>query len=89
LPNRTIYIPVRKNIHILRPVKDKLGLKVTGIYCLPCAGGKVYMGQTGRTILTRCKEKMTHIFLGQAENSAVAEHNLETRSVLTSAVPPY
>jgi hypothetical protein len=42
---QTIHIPA-KNIHLLRPVKDKLGLGTTGIYRIPCECGKVYMGQT-------------------------------------------
>jgi len=55
---KTIHIPARKNIHLLRPVKDKLGLKVAGIYCIPCECGKVYVGQTGQTIKARHKEHM-------------------------------
>jgi hypothetical protein len=30
---KTIHIPVKNNIHMLRPIKDKLGLKVASIYC--------------------------------------------------------
>jgi hypothetical protein len=44
---RTIHILVKKNMHMLRPIKDKLGLKVAGIYCVPCECGKVYVEQTG------------------------------------------
>jgi hypothetical protein len=29
---KTVHIPVRKNFSFVRPVKDKLGLKVAGIY---------------------------------------------------------
>jgi hypothetical protein len=31
----TIHIPARKSIHMLGSVKDKLGLKVPGIYHIP------------------------------------------------------
>jgi len=43
---RTIHIPAREKVHLLRPVKEKLGLKVAGIYCIPCKCGKAYEGHT-------------------------------------------
>jgi hypothetical protein len=60
---KTVHIPKKKNIHMLRMVKDDLGLKVLGMYQIPCQCGKVYMGQTGRSIEVRCKECMRHICL--------------------------
>jgi hypothetical protein len=68
---------LRKSIHMLGSVMDKLGLKVSGIYRIPCECGKVYIGQTGGTLETRCKEHETHIRLGQPDKSAVAEHSIE------------
>jgi hypothetical protein len=53
---QTIHIPTRKSIHMLGSVKDKLALKVPGIYRIPYECSKVYVGQTGRTIETQCKE---------------------------------
>jgi hypothetical protein len=38
---KTIYIPARKNIHMLRYAKDKLELKVPVICCIPCECGKI------------------------------------------------
>jgi hypothetical protein len=38
----------------------------------------VYVGQTGCTITTRCKEHDHHIQLQQPEKSVVAEHSIET-----------
>jgi hypothetical protein len=35
----------QKNIHMLRSAKDKLGVKVPGMYCILCEYGKVYVGQ--------------------------------------------
>jgi hypothetical protein len=70
---KTIHILV-KNIHMLRPIKDKQGLKVAGIYCVPCECSKVYVGQTGTSIKTRCKEHLRYICLGQPEKFAMAEH---------------
>jgi hypothetical protein len=83
---KAIHIPVKKNIHMLRPVKDKLGLKVAGIYCVPCKCSSVYVGQTGRSIKTRCKEHMRYIRLGQPEKSTVAE--ILNGITLTSVAPP-
>jgi hypothetical protein len=74
---QTVHIPA-KNIHLLRPVKDKLGLRTTGIYRIPCECGKVYVGQTGQTIEARLKEHRRHVRLNQPERSAVAEHSLTT-----------
>jgi hypothetical protein len=74
---QTVHIPA-KNIHLLRPNKDKLGLKTAGIYRIPCECGKVYVGQTGRTIEARLREHRRHDCLNQPERSAVAEHSLTT-----------
>jgi hypothetical protein len=48
------------------------------MYRIPCECGKVYIGQTGRSIEARCKEHMRHIWLDQPEKSAVAEHSINT-----------
>lgn len=63
---------------MLKPVKDKLGLKVAGIYRVTCECSKIYIRQMGRTIETRCKVLMRHICLGQPEKSKVAEHRFNT-----------
>jgi len=40
-----------KTVSTLKWIKDDLGLKASGVYCSPCECGKVYVGQTSRTIL--------------------------------------
>jgi hypothetical protein len=45
---------------------------------MPCECGKVYMGQTGRTIEARLKEHRRYVRLYQTERSAVAEPSLST-----------
>jgi hypothetical protein len=50
---RTVHIPGKKNEHLLRLVKDTLGLKVPGMYYIPCECSKVWY-MWGRQ--TRCKE---------------------------------
>jgi hypothetical protein len=59
----------------MSPTKDAPGLRTPGIYKIPCECGKVYIGQTGRTIQLRIKEHERHIRLVQPEKSAVAEHS--------------
>jgi hypothetical protein len=63
---------------LLRTAKDDLGLKIPGVYHIPCECGKVHIGQTGKSIEARCKEHMGHIQLDQPEKSAVAEHSINT-----------
>jgi hypothetical protein len=50
---RSVGLPPRKISGFLRPVKNDLGLKASGVYSIPCECGQVYIGQTGRSIKTR------------------------------------
>jgi hypothetical protein len=68
----TIHIPVKKNIHMLRSIKGKLGMKISSIYCSPCRCGKAYLRQVGRSIKTRCKKRVTHTCVGQIKKSVTA-----------------
>ena len=43
---------------------------------ISCEYGKIYVGETGRTIETRLKEHRRHFRLAQPEKSAVAEHSI-------------
>ncbi|KAJ4427829.1 hypothetical protein ANN_25608 [Periplaneta americana] len=64
--------------NLLRPVKDNLGLRTPGVYKIPCECGKCYIGQTGRTIMERCKKHQSCMRLYYPDKSAVAQHSLET-----------
>jgi hypothetical protein len=75
---RTISIPQRKTAQTPRSAKDGLKPKVPGVYRIPCECGKVYVGQSGRLIKTRCKEHQRYMRLYQPEKSAVAEHIIST-----------
>jgi hypothetical protein len=57
------------------PTKDAPGLRTPGIYKIPCECGKVYVGQSGRSIQLRIKEHERHIRLAQPDKSAVTEHS--------------
>jgi len=59
------------------PTKDAPGLRTPGIYRIPCECGKVYIGQSGRSIQLRIKEHERHMRLVQADKSAVAEHSFD------------
>lgn len=39
-----------------RSVKDDIGHRCPGIYCIPCSCGRAYIGQTGRSIAKQLKE---------------------------------
>jgi hypothetical protein len=43
---------------------------------VPCECGRVYIGQTGRSIETRIKEHQRHIRLQHPDKSAIAEHSI-------------
>ncbi|KAJ4446315.1 hypothetical protein ANN_13010 [Periplaneta americana] len=75
---KTIHKPPTKIQNLLRPVKDDLGLRTPGVYEIPCECGKCYIGQTGRTIMERCKEHQHSIRLYYSDKSAVAQHSLES-----------
>jgi len=53
-----------------------LGLRTPGVYSIPCECGRVYIGQSGRSIQIRIKEHNRHIRLAQTDKSAVAEHSI-------------
>jgi hypothetical protein len=72
-------------LHTLRPKyldnqagQGQAGPKDSGVYLIPCDCGKVYVGQTERTIEARLREYRRHICLNQPERSAVAVHSLTT-----------
>jgi hypothetical protein len=73
---KSVALPPKKIASYLPPVKEALGLKIPGIYSIPCECGKAYVGQSGRTILHRIKEHDRHIRLAQPDKSAVAEYSI-------------
>ena len=69
---KTVALPPWKIFNYLPPVKDALGLRTPGIYIIPCECGRVYIGQSGRSIQLRIKEHNRHITLAQPDKLAVA-----------------
>jgi hypothetical protein len=68
-------LPHMKFSSFLHPVKERLGLRISGVYRIPCECGRVCIGQTGRSADTRLKEHQRHIRLDHPDKSAVAEHS--------------
>jgi hypothetical protein len=61
----------------LRPVKDHLGLRTPGVYRILCECGRVYIGQTRRSVDIRLKEHQRHASLQHPDKSAVVEHSID------------
>jgi hypothetical protein len=72
---KSMGMPPKKVSSFLWPVKDELGLRTLGVYRIPCECGKVYIGQTGRSMDTRLKEHQRHTHPEHPDKSAIAEHS--------------
>jgi len=46
---KCVGLPPRQISSFLRPVIDDLGLRTPRVYIVPCEGGQVHVGQTGRS----------------------------------------
>jgi hypothetical protein len=69
---------MKKTSSTLKLIKDNQGLKTSGVYCISCEYGKVYVGQTASTIETRYQEHIRHLPIGHTGKSTAAEHLLNT-----------
>jgi hypothetical protein len=79
---KSITLPPIKIFSYLSPFKDALGLRTPGIYSIPCECGRVYIGQSRRSIQIRIKKHNRHIRLAQPNKSAVAEHNINRDHII-------
>ena len=73
---RSVALPPRKIFGYFPTVKDALGLRTPGVYSIPCECGRVYIGQSSRSIQIRVKMHNRHIRLAQPDKSVVAEHSI-------------
>ena len=65
--------------HLVRPKDTVNPAKQDGVvYRIPCECGKVYIGETGRSMQERIKEHDRDIRLARTQTSAVSEHTHET-----------
>jgi hypothetical protein len=79
---KSVALAPRKVFSYLPPVKDALGLRTPGIYGISCECGRVYIGQSGRSIQIRIKEHDRHTRLAQPNKSAVAEHSINHEHII-------
>ena len=79
---KSFALPLRKILSYLHPVKDVLGLRTPGIYSNPCECGRVYIGQSSRSIQLRIKEHNMHVRMAQPDKSAVAEHSIKHHHII-------
>jgi hypothetical protein len=73
---KSVALRPRKIFSHFPPVKDALRLRTLGIYSISCECGRVYTGQSGRSVQLRIKENNRHIRLAQPDKSAVVEHSI-------------
>ena len=77
---RVIFSPFNTLCGILYHSKDQADPKKNkGVYSIPCDCGKVYIGETGRSVLIRLKEHIADISHGRIKNSALAEHSITSK----------
>jgi hypothetical protein len=74
---KSVGLPHMKLSSLLSPVKDHLGLRTPGAYRIPCECGRVYIGQTGRSVDIRIKEHQRPTRLDHLDKSTVAEHSID------------
>jgi hypothetical protein len=71
------HTPISTSTHLLRPVKDRLGLRISSVYRILCECSRVSSGQTDRSVDIRLKQHQWHIQLEHMEKSAVSEHSID------------
>lgn len=72
-----ILLPLQtKTGQMLRYVKDDLGLKIPGLYQIPCSCGLYDVGQMGHTVSDHYKKHEQCIRLCYPEQLALVEHQM-------------
>lgn len=76
---RTTFEPMSTISKCLKSVQDPIDPKChKGVYFVPCSCGKTYIGETGRSILTRIQEHAADIKHNCSKTLALAEHSSKT-----------
>jgi hypothetical protein len=57
--------------------QNRFGLRTPGVYKILCECGRVYIGQTGRSVDIRLKEHQRQIRLEHPDKSALDEHSID------------
>jgi hypothetical protein len=79
---KSVALLPKKISSYMPPTKDTTGLRTPGFYKIPCECGKVYIGQSGRSIQLRIKEHKRHIRLVQPDKPAVTEHSFNQDHII-------
>jgi len=79
---KSVAIPPTKISSYMQPTKDAPELRTPNVYKIPCECGKVYIGQSGRSVQLRIKENGRHIRLAQPDKSAVAKHSFNQDHII-------
>jgi len=79
-----VSLPPRKIYIYLPPVKDAFGLRMLGVYSIPCEYRQVYIGKSGQSMYSsQIKKKHNrHILLAQTDKSALAEHSVNQDHII-------
>jgi hypothetical protein len=64
---KSVVLPPRKIHNYFAPAKDAFGLRTLRVYSMHCECGQVYIGQSGRSIQIRIKERNGRIQLARAD----------------------
>lgn len=76
---KTTFKPMNTINRCLKLVKDPIERKHhKGVYLVTCSCGKVYIGETGHSILTMIEEHAADIKHNHSKTSALAEHSSKT-----------
>ena len=75
-------LPPRKIYNYLPTVKDALGLRMAGVYSIPCECGKLYIGQWSQSNQIRIKAHYRHIRVAQPDKLAAAEHSINQDHII-------
>lgn len=76
--HKNISCPQTKIRQMLRSVQDSLGLRVPGVYKLPCACEAYYIRQTGQSVSVRQKEHQSHLRPGHVDKSILTKDGWAT-----------
>jgi hypothetical protein len=73
------FSPINTIRTMLDSTKDQIDPNLyKGVYAIPCSCGKVYIGETGRSMKVRFKEHGAHLKLNRVQKLALAEHSCTT-----------
>jgi hypothetical protein len=87
---KTIHNPAKKNIYLLRPIKDKLGMKVASIYCIYLLNAVKFMwGRLAEPWRIDARSTWGMSVSSNQRNQRWRNNGLIQVTITNSTVPPY